>query len=67
MVPPCEGNEARGGWVARNRSALDVQVNHPAPTQRHRLLPEVLEDIVSRAPRSEAEATVPEVLLVDTL
>ena len=47
--------------------ALDVQVNHPAPAHHHRLLPEMLQGLMSRAPRAEAEATVPEVLLVDTL
>ena len=46
--------------------ALDVQVNHPASAHQHGLLPEVLQGLVSRAPRAEAEATVPEVLLVDT-
>ena len=47
--------------------ALDVQVNYPAPAHHHRLLPEMLQGLMSRAPRAEAEATVPEVLLVDTL
>ena len=47
--------------------ALDVQVNPPAPAHHHRLLPEMLQGLMSRAPRTEAEATVPEVLLVDTL
>ena len=53
--------------VQNIEKTLDVQVNHPAPTHHHRLLPQGLEGIVSRAPRTEAEATVPEVLLVDTL
>ena len=47
--------------------ALDVQVNHPAAAHQHGLLPKVLQSLVSRAPGAEAEATVPEVLLIDTL
>ena len=49
------------------KEPLDVQANHPASAHRHRLLPEGLQRLVSRAPRVEAEAAVPEVLLVDTL
>ena len=61
ILRPC------GGSASQPTRTVGKWSHHPAPTHHHRLLTQGLEGIVSRAPRAEAEASVPEVLLVDTL